>query len=96
MALERGVYNQVIVSTDMPLSAKQEIVAERVSATNAVFDETVRKLSACAGSRTASSPRPRSGSSRALQEALAPAVDQAALGGEIDRNAASKLLLRIT
>lgn len=92
MALERGVYNQVIVSTEMPVPAKQHLVAERVSATNAVFDETLGNLAllTSAEARRALAPVREA---RGLLNAARSRGDEAALGGQIDRNAASKSLL---
>ena len=44
-ALERGVYNQVLVSRETGLEAKRKIVQAEVARTEALFDETLSRLS---------------------------------------------------
>src|ERR1700754_620889 len=45
MALERGVYNQVIVSVDDSPEVKRRLVRERNAFTDKVFDDTFAALS---------------------------------------------------
>src|SRR5215207_7194317 len=45
MALERGVYNQIVVSRDTAPEEKQRLIAERVAVTDGIFDETLTGLS---------------------------------------------------
>ena len=45
MALERGVYNQVLVSSEAGLDDKRRLVVERVAFTDAVFEDTFSGLS---------------------------------------------------
>jgi diguanylate cyclase (GGDEF)-like protein len=44
LALERGVYNQVLVSADAAFDAKEQLVVDRLRMTNAVFDDTFAAL----------------------------------------------------
>ena len=46
LALERGVYNQVLVSKETGLDQARELVADRVAATDLVFQETLQELAA--------------------------------------------------
>ena len=44
MALERGVYNQVVVSRDAGRAEKQRLITERVALTDSIFDQTFTSL----------------------------------------------------
>ena len=65
LALERGVYNQVIVATNMTAEAKERLVADRVAFTDMVFDDTFAALSR-ASKQDAASIRPAIDSARGL------------------------------
>jgi diguanylate cyclase (GGDEF)-like protein len=52
LALERGVYNQVLVTTDIERQTKDRLVSERHLMTDAVFRETIAQLADLSPSRT--------------------------------------------